>query len=76
MSRAAKRRRWLRWRAYRYRCSLLTGRTDLTNGAGRAWFRAIYPIHGGRFFALPPWRRPRDEVGVEYSDLTREENVK
>lgn len=63
MSRAAKRRRWLRWRAYRYRCQKLTGqRPLLTRAGGDAWFGAIYRTRGGRFFTLPPWRHVKDET--------------
>lgn len=60
MSKAAKQRRFLKWRKYRQQCTELTGQSvPLTRGMATAWVRGFHRVSGG-FFAVPPWNIPYD----------------
>lgn len=64
MGRAAKRRRFLRWRKFRWQCETVTGQSvPFTIGMAEAWIRARYRVREGKFYTMPPWRRTGAPIG-------------
>lgn len=64
MSKAARRRRFLRWAKYRRQCTAVTKEhVPMTMAASTAWVRAVYSIHDGKFYAMPPWHCPDAPIG-------------
>lgn len=60
MSRAARYRKFLRWKKFRQQCAKVTGESvPFTLGMSQAWIRATYRIKGGKFYAMPPWHSDR-----------------
>jgi hypothetical protein len=60
MSKAAKQRRFLRWKKYRRQCTKSTRQhVPFTFGMSAAWIRAVYRVKEGKFYAMPPWHNDR-----------------
>lgn len=64
MSKAAKQRRFLRWKKFRRQCEILTGQSmPFTYGMAEAWIKAKYRVHEGKFYAMPPWHHTGASIG-------------
>ena len=64
MSKAARKRRFLRWRKYRRQCALSTRQNvPFTKGMGNAWIKAMYRVMGGQLCAMPHWYTPDMPIG-------------
>lgn len=60
MSKAARRRNFLRWKKFRRQCGEATGESvPLTLGMCLAWTRAVYKVKDGEFYSMPPWHCDR-----------------
>lgn len=65
MSKAAKRRRFLRWRKYRRQCELVTGQSvPFTQSMGDAWIGARYRVRQGRLVRMPEWHHVNVPIGT------------
>lgn len=64
MSKAAKQRRFRKWRKYRQQCAVSTGQNvPFTEGMGNAWVKAMYRVAGGPFCVMPHWYMPNVPIG-------------
>lgn len=64
MSKAAKQRRFRKWKKYRRQCTKLTGQhVPMTFAASTAWIRAAYRVWDGKFWAMPQWYCPDAPIG-------------
>ena len=64
MSKAANKRRFLKWRKYRQQCALSTRQNvPFTIGMSNAWIRAKYRVVEGRFYTMPHWYMPDMPIG-------------